>query len=106
MPMAEMTMADLISDLCWDRGDAWGSVMGAAFAIASVLYVRDEDIPEWWEFRAGALTEQTLRGDDAQPDLLVLDLYDSGHITADGLREAGTYLVKLSHELERRGLDY
>lgn len=88
-------------------GDEWGTVMGAAFAIAEALYLRGDDIPDSWEYRPGLCVpdEQMMREDSYVLDM-VLSGYDAGDITADDLRNAGDGLMVIREGLVAEGRSY
>jgi hypothetical protein len=88
-------------------GDEWGTVMGAAFAIAEALYRRDETIPDAWEYRPGLMMGAE---DQAREDSYVLDMIlsavDAGDATYDDLRNAGDGLMVIRERLITEEKDY
>lgn len=90
-----------------DPGDEWGSVMGAWFALADALSLRDEPIPDAWEFRPALTTQtETERREDSYVLEMVLSAYDAGDVTGDEIRVSGDALMVVSDELRAAGKDY
>ncbi|MGZ4518829.1 MAG: hypothetical protein ACXVGB_00225 [Mycobacteriaceae bacterium] len=87
--------------------DPWGWCMGHWFAIAELLYLEGEDIPEAWEFRAPLIRAGSgaVRTDD-YPDDCWAELWLGGYIDADELRKVGNILTRYAHLCVRAGLDY
>lgn len=80
-----------------DSGDAWGSVMASLFDIAAELTRRGDDVPEAWQYQAGAAGPHPR-------DEYVFDLSD---YTSDCLRTFGDdYLHRAVGILKRLGRDY
>jgi len=107
--MHAILRADLTAN--WDRGDAWGSAMGAHFSIADVLYVAGEDIPAAWGYRQPNTTQAVHDAmyDENNGDWLAADLRESlmtGLVTADDLRHAGDVLSRYTDMLKAAGRDY
>ena len=87
-------------------GDAWGDYFGALVDVASVLYVRSEDVPSEWRFRAApGLNEDGLRSDSFLAGEF-LELLDDGTITASDLRDTGRVLDRYTSILRTQGRDY
>ena len=80
-------------------GDSWGTAMQWRFAIAAVLYDRDEDIPGDWHYRPSPMA-----GPQADPECYadqVCSEADSG-----ALLEFGIILDRYDSMLRAAGQDY
>lgn len=85
--------------LGWDPGDAWGSAMGAFFALAGELWMRDDGmIPDAWRYKPG------LGGDPREPDGEYYELFREAETFA--LEHLGAILHRYTDILTCQGKSY
>lgn len=94
-----MNYRELKSELMmsFDSYDRWGSAMSMFFDVAEELYRRGEDIPEEWQFRAGA-------GGVGEPETYEAEIINDAD-SADILR-LGRVLHQYTNMLKRAGESY
>ncbi len=86
--------------MIYDKGDSWGSVMGAFFPVAAELYFREAPVPPEWGYSPGAGSHDDPRDDE---DYLfeVLEYADTS-----ALIKFGSFLERFSRLLKRAGEAY
>lgn len=86
-------------------GDPWGTAIGWAFAVADVLhFAAGEPVPAEMQYRPSPVQHEVDR--DLYPDAEVLDMYESGELTADDLTTAAKCLSRYLDWCKAAGLDY
>ena len=91
----------------YDTGDAWGDTWSAWFAIAGVLDIQGEDVPDSWRYRPATSlqTEAGLRKDNDMAGYLI-DEFEARLFDAEDLRRAGNVLERYVDMLRNAGRDY
>jgi len=99
--MALYKYQDLMDEfrICYDKGDAWGSVMGTLFPVAAELYYREGPIPIHWGYSPGACHDDPRDDEDYMYEIL-------NEAETNALVRFGNFLDRFSGFLKRAGEDY
>jgi len=82
-----------------DRGDPWGSAMGAWFDLAAELEYRYGETPSEWQYVPPATA-----GDPREEDSAYFDLFQDA--SREALVQLGNLLSRYATMLRRAGMDY
>lgn len=89
----------LIADFrMYASSDPWGECMGAFFAVAAEMYMRDLEIPEVWRYGPGAMS------DPRDPDEIWFEALKA--TDDESLAQFGAVLSRYSDLLKSAEMDY
>jgi hypothetical protein len=88
-----------------DSYDPFGSVMSEFFDVADILYAEGAVIPDEWAYRHGAGSSRTVQ-EMAEEGSALAQLFDSGVVSLDDIRELGDLLSDASEMARELLLDY
>jgi hypothetical protein len=95
----------------FDSGDLWGSTMAIWFRVADMLYLREEEVPDYWEYQRGMSAMSFGDPDDSLSPIQQAvndDPYLEAYVEMSPglLRLIGDRAMALSQCLRDMGMDY